>query len=509
MVTFMKTEQIRPFLTSMLACASLTGALAATYTLTDLGTGWATDVNAAGKVVGADPVTGGWYFDGTSRSTLQFSAYQLGTGPGSGPDFAIKNTLPTAISDNGRIVGICVLPGPPPPNNLYGFFYDVGGSGTVMSPSSLFYPYGVNSGGVVVGSHSYFDGTNVVSLPGNSTPNFLTTARAVNDTGLIVGSIGPDNNGLIQAVQFSEGTNLLLNLGDVGTFFGSRTLSEALSVNSAGQVVGYVKDGSSAPFAKAYTPFLYAYGSATNLGGLGGNMASANDINNNGLIVGTSTVVDGSFHAFVFVSGGMVDLNSVISSGGSGWVVTSANAVNDSGVIVGEGLKNGTQHSFMLTPVTDNLPPAVNLPPVGTNLFVGQAFTLEVKAAGSGTLTYQWQHAGTNIPSATNAIYTVASATANDDGSYLVQVSNAFGTTPSSSVTVRVKVLAEIERALYAGIKVTGPIGQTFRIEAVEQVGGTDWQSLGNVTLSTKTFFWVDTDSPQHPHRFYRAVPLP
>ena len=52
-------------------------------------------------------------------------------------------------------------------------------------------------------------------------------------------------------------------------------------------------------------------------------------------------------------------------------------------------------------------------------------------------------------------------------------------------------------------------MGSTFRIEAVDHLGDTTWQPLGNVTLTTGTYLWVDTDSAQHPNRFYRAVPLP
>ncbi|HTH47810.1 MAG TPA: immunoglobulin domain-containing protein [Candidatus Limnocylindria bacterium] len=498
----MKTKQIRRQLASVLACATLTGACAATtYTLTDLGTGTANDINSSGKVVGSDPVTGGWYFDGTNRTTLQFQAYFLGTGPGTGPDFTLKNTLPTAISDTGRIVGISVTPGPPPPDNLYGFFYDVGGTGTIMSPSGQFYPYGVNSSGVIAGSYHLFDGTNLVSLNGE-----LAIGNAVNDSGLVVGSVG---SGISKAASFSDGTNAPLNLSALDTSALGAPLSAALSVNSSGQVVGYVTDFKARPNPVPSLAFLYANGSAVSLGTLGGVRASAKDINNSGLIVGTCSLANEQFHAFVYVSGAMADLNSLVSAGGSGWVLTSANAVNDSGAIVGEGTKDGVQHSFLLTPAPENLPPVVNLPPTGTNLFAGESFTLGVAAAGSGPLTYQWQHAGTNIPNATNLTYTVASATANDAGSYLVKVSNAFGTVSSDRATVQVKVLPDLALALYAGITITGPVGQTFRIEAVDHVNDTNWEALGTVTLTTSTFFWVDTDSPQHPGRFYRAVPLP
>jgi hypothetical protein len=38
---------------------------------------------------------------------------------------------------------------------------------------------------------------------------------------------------------------------------------------------------------------------------------------------------------------------------GQGWVLSVALGINDAGVIVGYGTFEGTQHSFMLTPVQD------------------------------------------------------------------------------------------------------------------------------------------------------------
>jgi len=42
-------------------------------------------------------------------------------------------------------------------------------------------------------------------------------------------------------------------------------------------------------------------------------------------------------------------LNKMIPAG-SGWVLLSANGVNNAGQIAGEGLHNGKQHGFLLTP---------------------------------------------------------------------------------------------------------------------------------------------------------------
>lgn len=66
---------------------------------------------------------------------------------------------------------------------------------------------------------------------------------------------------------------------------------------------------------------------------------------------------------------------------------------------------------------------------------LGQNFTLSVTGAGS-TLQYQWRKSSVNISGATNATYTVASATAADFGTYDVIVSNSCNSVTSTTVTV-------------------------------------------------------------------------
>ena len=490
----MKTKQIRGHVVLALTCASLAGAHAAiTYSLTDLGTGWANDINARGRVVGNDS-DGGWYFDGTNRTTLHFQL-QYPDSPPQSPTYSLTAATAVAINDSDRIVGSTYFPFPPPPA-LNGYIYDADDAssvGVLLGP--VHQPKGVGPSGETVGTYFTYDGA-LASLHGA-----LGTAYAVNASGLVVGAAGA----ISQAVTFSSGTNSVLDLGALNTSGLASPGSVALSVNDAGQIVGYVTDFNGQPNQPSLA-FLYANGSAISLGTLGGVQASAKDINNSGVIVGTGSLADEQFHAFVHAGGAMADLNSLLSSGGAGWVLTSANAISDAGVIVGEGLKDGVPHAFLLTPTTSNLPPAINLPPVGVSIFAGESFSLSVTASGSGPLAYQWQHAGTNLTAATNAIYAVAHAGERDPGSYVVKVSNAFGTTSSGSVNVEVKQFPDLKAALYAGITLTGAVGSSFVIESVEHVGDTNWEERGRVTLVTSPFFWVDPDSAQHTGRFYRVV---
>jgi probable HAF family extracellular repeat protein len=82
----------------------------------------------------------------------------------------------------------------------------------------------------------------------------------------------------------------------------------------------------------------------------GGSFSIANAINNSGVVVGYSTLRDGVNHAFRWTrDGGMIDLNTLLP-GGSGWVLHEANDINDNGQIVGTGLHDGTERAFRLTP---------------------------------------------------------------------------------------------------------------------------------------------------------------
>jgi probable HAF family extracellular repeat protein len=65
------------------------------------------------------------------------------------------------------------------------------------------------------------------------------------------------------------------------------------------------------------------------LGTLGGNSSLANDINNNGQIVGSATTADGFSHAFIWGNGTMTDLGTL------GGDYSEANGINDSGHITG------------------------------------------------------------------------------------------------------------------------------------------------------------------------------
>jgi hypothetical protein len=139
-------------------------------------------------------------------------------------------------------------------------------------------------------------------------------------------------------------------------------------------------------------------------------------------------------------------------------------------------------------------------------LFAGKSFQLSVTPSGTSPFTYQWKHAGTNVPNAKASTYAVSSAGANDDGVYTVIVSNAFGSKESNEARVSVRLAAVLSIARYAGILLEGPEGKSYEIQAVERAEDTNWQTLATVPVAQSPYFWLDTTSNQHPNRIYRAV---
>jgi probable HAF family extracellular repeat protein len=96
------------------------------------------------------------------------------------------------------------------------------------------------------------------------------------------------------------------------------------AVNRVDMVVGTF------PLGAGERAFLWASGSATELGTLGGTKSRGNSINDKGTVVGSATIAgDGTSHAFLYDNGDMKDLGTL------GGTYSSANDINNFGVVVG------------------------------------------------------------------------------------------------------------------------------------------------------------------------------
>jgi probable HAF family extracellular repeat protein len=121
----------------------------------------------------------------------------------------------------------------------------------------------------------------------------------INNKGQLVGGFGGNHDGSGRAFLYRNGTRQ-----DLGTLSDQHRFSIARAINNAEQVVGYSNPSYFTPSDK---------------------------------------------RAFIYDSV-MHDLNNLIPAG-SGWVLSEANDINDAGQIVGNGLLNGQERAFLLTPV--------------------------------------------------------------------------------------------------------------------------------------------------------------
>jgi len=177
-----------------------------------------------------------------------------------------------------------------------------------------------------------------------------SAAFAINAQGAVTGS--SSTNGGTHAALWSGGT-----IQDLGSCTGANQ-ARGTAINAVGHVAGtcFFPQVNGYPnghpeFRRAF--FYTAEGGILELGTLGGRKSEAFGVDASDTVVGKADVVTTSSsvvaHAFAWTqSGGMKDLNTLISS--PGWVLLEARAINAKGQIAGLGTLNGVARGFVLTP---------------------------------------------------------------------------------------------------------------------------------------------------------------
>ncbi|HEX6739489.1 MAG TPA: PQQ-dependent sugar dehydrogenase, partial [Vicinamibacteria bacterium] len=146
----------------------------------------------------------------------------------------------------------------------------------------------------------------------------------------------------------------------------------------------------------------------------------------------------------------------------------------------------------------NNQAPAITQQPQSRTVAVGQSVSFTVAASGATPLSFQWQRNDVNIPGATAATFTIASAAASDNGAtFRAVVTNAFGSATSNRATLTVTT----NRPPTATIN-TPAAGTTFR-------GGQTINFSGSATdpedgtLPASAFTWsvnLHHEAHTHPH---------
>ncbi|MDX1413833.1 MAG: hypothetical protein R3293_06555 [Candidatus Promineifilaceae bacterium] len=318
------------------------------YTISDLGTlggpeSYATDINNEGQIIGNSTISDG----GPSKAFL----WEEGTMISLTVSTAVT-THAYAINDLGWVAGAAVS-GENEAQNQWPIIW---ANDTYTQLATISETMGtaraVNELGLIAGN-SISESNNHLfiwqdSALSNSVPisDGIAWVNGINESNQLVGYIH-DLQGKDQAFLWATGT--FTPLGSLGG-----TSSIAHEINDLDQIVGssYLSDEITSH------AFLWENGSMTDLGTLA-NVSSegsqALGVNNEGVIVGSAQVGQ-EHHAVIWKNDQIYDLNDLIPAE-SGWdLLQKAESINDQGWIAGTGLIEGHSHAFLLRPSPPLLP---------------------------------------------------------------------------------------------------------------------------------------------------------
>jgi hypothetical protein len=151
--------------------------------------------------------------------------------------------------------------------------------------------------------------------------------------------------------------------------------------------------------------------------------------------------------------------------------------------------------------------PAITTEPISQTVTAGANVTFTVAATGTAPLTYQWQKNTVNITGATNDTLTLNAVTAGDAGSFVVVVSNAAGSVPSTAATLTVNATSvtlliartDLNTTLISwDASVTG-----FALQEKSDLNITNWVDVTNAVVAANGTNQVSI-TPLISNRFYR-----
>jgi alpha-tubulin suppressor-like RCC1 family protein len=229
------------------------------------------------------------------------------------------------------------------------------------------------------------------------------------------------------AVGIAAGANHSLVLMANGTVV---AFAHNYSGNTYGQcdVPSSVRQAIAVAAGKDFSLALCVYNGTTVIYGWGS--TADNRIYPPASTVGASAIAAGPDHGLALRGG------RVIGWGNN----TCGQSSVPAGISNAVAMAGGMSHSLAL--VLE--PPRITAQPQSQVAVEGDRISFSVGAGGSSPLSYQWRKDSVDLPSATNATYTLYSAQTNHVGGYTVVVRNAAGSVTSSVATLTVSVPASI-----------------------------------------------------------------
>ena len=215
----------------------------------------------------------------------------------------------------------------------------------------------VNSANIAVGSVDggslqqaviYNSGSATVITQTTSNGSFFVTAFGINDSGRIVGfGIDPTNAARNVGIVYDMGSPQAFEVGALPGFNGAL----AFGVSNNGHIVGssMMNQGSGLPFIYTDAGGMVAIPLAT-----GTTQGSARGVNSAGFVVGQ----DSSAFSIPFLYDGTTTYRLAdLIPPGTGWDLStntssSALGINEGSVIVGTGVHNGETRAYAMVPVT-------------------------------------------------------------------------------------------------------------------------------------------------------------
>jgi len=292
---------------------------AARFRIIDLGTlgganSQALAVNNHGQVVGTSDVRPG---SEDSHAFLWADGRMRDLGTFGGPISAALD-----INDHGQVVGAADTASFVGHAFLWahGRMRDLGTLGGTFSVAT-----GINDQGVVSGYSATPSGATHAFLWRDGHMNDLglgdsSTANDLNNHGQIVGGY-PSPLGGFHAYRWQHGAATPIDT--------QSNYSEAFAINARGQAAGWA----GFPGSDFFHAALFSHGQTIDLGTLAGAFSKANGIDHDGRVVGQSDSPTGPLHAFLWQGGRMTDLGALSDQGMNGG--SSANDINDHGLIAG------------------------------------------------------------------------------------------------------------------------------------------------------------------------------